>query len=195
MLGIEIGTILLKNDLNKQHSLKSPLVITIIGPESTGKSTLAEDLANHFGTLWVPEFARYYLENSNQPYQQQDLLKIAQGQLLLFNSLKLKEDKILFCDTDIHVIKVWSLFKYGSVDNEILKLIDSMQCDAYILTDIDLPWENDPLRENPDLYERKFLLDWYEQIIILTKKPYLKISGSKKERLNNSISYINTLIQ
>lgn len=165
--------------------------IAIIGPESTGKSTLSEDLAKRFGTFWVPEYAREYLENLGRPYEEADLLEIAKGQKFLEDKLTKEAKEYLFCDTTLVVIKVWSEHKYGRCDPWILDQLSKMQYDYFLLTDIDLPWEQDPLREHPHM--RKYFFDLYHRYVEENRFPYQLIKGNREERLELAISAMSRI--
>lgn len=167
--------------------------ILILGPESTGKSTLASDLAVHFDEPWVPEFARAYLEMLSRKYTFADLLKIGKGQMALEDEKYQQANKYLFCDTDLRVIQVWSEYKYKEVADWVTDELNSRNYDLILLTDIDLPWVPDPQREYPQHEMRKFFLDWYERIAQKSGFPWVKISGSKKERLEKSVDVINKM--
>lgn len=160
----------------------SPKVIriAIVGPECTGKTDLARFLANHYKTQWVPEFARAYIEGLDREYNQQDLIHIAKGQLALEDELAAKANRFLFCDTNLVVIKIWSEFKYGNLAPQILALMNARKYDLHLLTDVDLPWEDDPLREHPD--KRQELFDLYEAALKKSKTRFVKIRGDYAER-------------
>jgi len=165
--------------------------IILTGPESTGKTTLARQLAVHFQTVWIPEYARMYINDLKRPYQQEDLLAIAKGQLEMENYLLQYANDYVFCDTSFLVLKVWSEFKYGSCDPWILKQLEKRKYDCYILCDIDVPWEFDTQRENPK--ERKVILKKYEQELLFYQKKYFRIKGTKKERLSNVLTILENL--
>ena len=165
--------------------------IILTGPESTGKTTLARQLAEQFQTVWVPEYARIYIDQLNRPYESTDLLDIAKGQLEMENYLLQYANRFIFCDTNMIVMKVWSEFKYGKCDPWILEQLETRNYDAYILCDVDVPWEFDEQREHPN--HRNELLKQYEQELIFYKKKYIKIEGSKEERLSNVLSYLENL--
>lgn len=160
--------------------------IAITGPECTGKSRLAEELARHFNTEWVPEYARSYIGSLKRPYIETDILHIAKNQLLEEDRYCKKANGFLFCDTDLIVCKVWSEYVYGRCDQWILNNIREHKYDLYLLTDIDLPWEDDPLREHPD--KRKLLFDLYLHELKFNEFPYYVISGTGRERTNNAIT-------
>ena len=157
--------------------------IVIIGPESTGKSTLSADLAALFHTQWVPEFAREYLINQNGFYEEDDLLAIAKGQLALEDKTCATASDLLFCDTDLYVLKVWSEHKYGRCDGWILEQIAQRKYDLYLLTYIDVIWEDDPLREHPDLAMRAHFYNTYRDIVINSGVPWIAIRANREERL------------
>lgn len=163
--------------------------IAITGPESTGKSSLAAALAEHYSNTFVPEYSRKYLEDLGRPYQYEDIAIIAKGQrqqeLLIAN----QEDRFLFCDTEPIVTKIWSEHKYGKCDPWILNEIETNPHDFYLLCDIDLPWMPDPLRENPEL--REYLFDLYNSELIKRGLPYGIVKGSEEERLHNAIRLLS----
>ena len=142
--------------------------IVIIGPESTGKSTLCEQLAQHYHTTWCPEFAREYLLTNGTAYSYDDLLTIAKGQLALEDEyatmvtaldsrLTAHGSRLLFIDTDMYVMKVWCEFAFGNCHRFVLDEIVTRQYYLYLLCNIDLPWIKDELREYPDLQTRRHL--------------------------------------
>jgi NadR type nicotinamide-nucleotide adenylyltransferase len=163
-----------------QHSRNSIKRIAIVGPECTGKTSLAKQLAQDFHTAWVPEYAREFLKQLGRPYIQSDLLSIAEGQLALEDEMATTAHQYLFCDTNLYVIKVWSEYKYGTCDPQILNAIDTRHYDYYLLTNVDLPWESDPQREHPN--ERKELFDIYLQELKKQPTPFSIIEGSGDKR-------------
>lgn len=171
--------------------MQKPERILILGPESTGKSTLAADLATHFGEPWVPEFAREYLEKLNRAYEFKDLSVIAKGQIELEDELAQKAKKFLFVDTDLRVIKVWSKHKFDTVSCWILEEIERRTYSKILITDVDLPWEADPLREHPDLGMRQYFLDKYLDLASKSGFPFQLISGERANRLDRSVKFIS----
>lgn len=168
--------------------LKSLKRIAIIGPESTGKSKLAKQLASHFDTVWVPEYARLYIENLSRAYEKADLLDIAKGQLKSEDELAPIAHDFLFCDTSLIVIKIWSEFKYGHTDPWIEASLNTRKYAHYLLTDIDLPWENDPQREHPN--HRQELFGLYKKYLIDRELPFSIIQGKGDDRLHSGIREI-----
>ncbi len=165
--------------------------IAILGPESTGKSTLSRQLAQHFHTQWVPEFARQYLLDIGRPYQESDLLVIAKEQKKLEERLLKQATDFLFCDTTLAVVKVWSEHSYGRCHPWILEQVQCMQYDYFLLTDIDMPWEEDPLREHPHM--RQYFFDIYQNYLQKEGLPYTLVSGNEDERLQFAISKLAAL--
>lgn len=162
--------------------------IAIVGPESTGKSTLTQALATHYNTVWVPEYARRYLNQLHVPYNQKDLTKIAYGQLALEEEYLNSANRFLFCDTNLIVIKVWSEFKFGNCDQEILVQMMNRKYDLHLLTYIDLPWKPDPLREHPD--KRKELFECYEAALREQNLQYSIIRGEEEQRIESAIQAV-----
>jgi len=165
--------------------------IGIIGPESTGKSTLSQQLAAHFDTHWVPEFARQYLIDINRPYEEGDLLTIAKGQKMKEEQLLRGANNFLFCDTTLIVVKVWSEHSYGRCDPWIAEQVDQMQYDYFFLTDIDRPWVEDPLREHPHM--RDYFFGIYKGYLEKGGFPYTLVSGNEEERLQLAIAKVTSL--
>ena len=174
----------------------------IIGPESTGKSTLCAQLADHYRTVWVKEYAREYLDTNGTKYTYEDLYKIAEGQLKneknLIDSLHVKgrreEHKAsVFIDTDLNVIKVWSEFVFNKCDNRILTSIANCRYDLYLLCNIDLPWIKDSMREYPDLQTRKKLFYYFKEALVNESIPWAIISGNYQERLRNAVAAVDNI--
>lgn len=165
--------------------------IVVIGPESTGKSTLSDALAKQLKTIWVREYAREYLESLNRDYKADDLLQIAKGQVALEEDLLKKANKYLVCDTDLQVIKVWSNAKYGICDRWILEQIAERKYDLYLLMYIDIEWQDDPLREHPSPEERSYFYNLYRDIVQNSGVPWADIRGTHEERLKKVMSAID----
>jgi NadR type nicotinamide-nucleotide adenylyltransferase len=167
--------------------------IAIIGPECTGKSELSKFLASHYKTEWVPEYARTYIDNlHHRPYNQDDLLKIAHGQLRLEDEFTRDAQKVLICDTNLYVIKIWSEFKYGNCAEEILKQIQTRRYDLYLLTYVDIPWQEDPQREHPA--RREELYQIYYREMKAQGVPFVEIKGERELRRAAAIQAIDSLL-
>lgn len=189
--------------------------IVILGPESTGKSTICQQLATHYRTQWCPEYAREYLFRNGTDYSFDDLLVIAKGQLALekeyekslvngssslentnktvrnsaaslFTNNQLQPTNYLFIDTDQYVMKVWCEFVFNQCHTWILNSIVERSCDLYLLCNVDLPWVKDELREYPNEQPRRHLYHMYKDLMIQQHVPWVDISGSYDERLQKA---------
>ncbi len=165
------------------------LRVAVTGPESTGKSWLASKLAVYYGCLWVPEFARTYLLNLSRKYTMEDVEYIAHRQDQLIRNTMAKDSPVMFADTELLVCKIWSEFVFGNCPESIAELTNRQTFDLYLLCDIDLPWEPDPLREHPD--KRKELFALYENELIKRGWSYAIINGTGSKRLENAIKHVN----
>ncbi len=174
--------------------MKSVHKIAVVGPECTGKSWLCAQLAHYYQTQWVPEAARAYLEHLKRPYQYDDLTVIARLQLKSESTYFISEQtkRFLFCDTNLLVIKIWSDFKYGKTDPWITETLHQQHYDLHILTNIDLPWEEDPLREHPN--RRNELFELYVKELNSLGVNYTIVSGVGECRLQNAIRAIENAI-
>jgi NadR type nicotinamide-nucleotide adenylyltransferase len=180
--------------------------IVVIGPESTGKSTLCERLADHYATGWAKEYAREYLLKHGTQYSFDDLLHIAQNQLRLEEeglaavTKKLQDagrnsDHLpFFIDTDMQVMKVWCEVVFYKTHNWILNRITERQYDLYLLCNVDIPWVKDELREYPDLESRVRLYHHYRDTMINQSTPWVDISGTYDERLQKAIQAVDAII-
>jgi nicotinamide riboside kinase len=159
--------------------------IAIVGPESTGKSTLTKLLAKHYNTLWVAEFARYYCAALTSPCTMQDEINMFHGQVALEESVLAMADKdFIFCDTTFLTVKIWSDEMLGGTPQIVLD-------DLYLLLDIDLPWEEDPLRDFPHMREH-FMNIWYKELHDLSAN-YVLIGGIEN-RFQNAVAAIDTYL-
>tara|TARA_R110000744_G_scaffold18786_3_gene50124 strand:+ start:649 stop:1212 length:564 start_codon:yes stop_codon:yes gene_type:complete len=173
------------------------LKVVLFGPESTGKTTLSEQLARHYNTVWVPEYARDYLQekwnNERKTCEPHDLLPIAEGQMRLENRLTKKATKILVCDTDLLETKVYSEAYYiGDCDPTLEKYALQNSYDLYLLTYIDIPWEEDDLRDKPN--EREEMFNYFKLTLEKYDKNFITLKGNKKQRLEKAINHIDQLL-
>lgn len=161
--------------------------IVVIGPESTGKSTLCEDLAKHFCVAFVPEYAREYLKQKGTNYELKDVENIAKGQLRLEDE---HTEKLQILDTNLYVHKVWLEEKYNTRIDWIEQEIFERKYDHYLLCNIDLPWQTDPLREHPSLIDRQRLFNRYYELLLQDGTPFSLISGNREERFNLALQLV-----
>lgn len=170
--------------------------IVIIGPESTGKSTLCKQLATHYKTDWCAEYAREYLLHHGTSYSYNDLLTIARGQYELDRetsaNAKEKGFPMVFIDTDQYVMKVWCEFVFGKCHSWIVRRAAEQRPALYLLCNTDLPWVKDELREYPDPATRQKLFFYYKDLLVNSGIPWALVSGTEQERLTAAITAINT---
>ncbi|MBM3413943.1 MAG: ATPase [Bacteroidetes bacterium] len=181
--------------------------IVIIGPESTGKSTLCQELAEHFETIWCPEYAREYLLTHGTDYCFEDLLSIAKGQIALEDQLAAKLEKRVapllehgydipyFIDTDMRVMKVWCEFVFNKCHPFIEEQLAKRNVDHYFLCQPDLPWVKDQLREYPDQATREKLFTLYRNWLEKQAVPWTLIHGKDVERIRLAISAVNQILE
>lgn len=162
--------------------------IAVVGPESTGKSTISAQLAAHYNTVWVPEYAREYCAALTAPCTWQDEINMFRGQIELEKRILPQANKILICDTTFITVKIWSDYMFGETPQEVVEELPKHPYDLYLLMDIDLPWQDDPLRDFPHMREH-FMEVWHNELQALDARYYL-ISGSDKERLRNTIERV-----
>lgn len=181
--------------------------IVVIGPESTGKSTLCRQLAEHFETVWCPEYAREYLLTNGKDYSYTDLLTIAKGQiageenwaeLLEKRAAPLLEqdyDIPYFIDTNMVVMKVWAEFVFNKCHPYIEEQLAKRKYDHYLLCQPDLEWEKDELREYPDLETRERLFFIYKNYLEQQSVPWTLIKGKNDDRIQSAIRSVNKILE
>jgi NadR type nicotinamide-nucleotide adenylyltransferase len=173
------------------------LKVVLFGPESTGKTTLAADLARTYQTVWVPEYARKYLqdkwEREGLSCEPEDLLPIAIGQMRLENTLGRQANRLLVCDTDLLETKVYSEVYYGGYCDPLLeKYALENQYDLYFLTGIDVPWEADDLRDKPR--EREEMFSHFREALVESNRSFVILRGNRQERLEKARFHIDKLL-
>ncbi len=194
--------------------------VVIIGPESTGKTTLCSRLAEYYKTSWVPEYAREYLLRHGTDYSYEDLLTVAKGQIKLeeqginevlnsnYQNARWKKDaeltnimhntstivhpaRLLFIDTDMYVMKVWCEYVFNNCHSWILNRIAERHYDGYILCNPDIDWVADALREYPDKTVREKLYYYYKDLMVNQAVPWVDITGDYNERFEKAINFID----
>ena len=171
--------------------------VVLFGPESTGKTTLAKHLSDHYQEPWVPEYAREYLqekwEREHKTCEPHDLIPIAMGQMSLENSMAEQADRLLICDTDLLETKVYSEAYYlGNCDPILEKYALENDYDLYFLTGIDVPWEKDDLRDKPN--EREQMFDYFRSTLEKYNRNFVTLRGDESSRLQAAIAHIDKLL-
>ncbi len=163
---------------------------------------LSEKLAAHYGTIWVKEYAREYLLTHGKNYSFENLHDIARGQIieeeagirtLQSQQAGSRNQKPLFIDTDMYVMKVWCEFVFDKCHHWILNRIAERSYDLYLLCNIDVPWVEDELREYPDLESRRKLYHYYKDLLVNQHVPWVEISGDYEERVQKAIAAVDAL--
>ena len=160
--------------------------IVLFGSESTGKTTLAQALAEHYHTVWVPEFARQYLDNERITVFFEDVMPIAYGQLELEYKIIPQANELLFCDTNILETKVYSEAYFSKIPPELEIEISKQHYDFYLLTNLDVPWTPDPIRDRPHL--RNQMHELFRRELINRNLPFEEITGTGEQRLQHAIA-------
>ena len=168
--------------------MNRPKKIAVVGPESCGKTSLAQQLTVLLEGIFVPEVARYYLEAKQEKYDLNDLILIHRKQLDLELEAESKGDRWIVCDTTPLVIEIWANEVFKTVPDEFINKVQEQSYGLYLLCSPDLPWEPDPLRENPK--DRNRLFQLYKNQLDQRNLPYSVISGKGSERLSMAFESI-----
>jgi NadR type nicotinamide-nucleotide adenylyltransferase len=167
--------------------------IAITGPESTGKTSLTIQLATLYDTVYVPEYARQYLNENGTKYTYEDVLKMAKGQIELERQMLRSAREVLFADTELTVYKIWLEFYHWEVPKWMTDHIKNNAFDLYLLMDIDLPWVADGQRANPN--DRELIFYRFQEELDRSEANYGIISGSGPLRIDNAISTIEEYLR
>lgn len=192
-----------------QHTPDSIVMVAVLGAESTGKTTLCKDLAAHLKGLWVPEYMRSYLQNKWDTQQAtctwDDLLPIAQGQIDLENKIvKQAAEKNLqvtdakdiinyvFCDTSLFELMIYAHWYYDDCPTQLTKAALRHHYDLTLLTEVDVPWVADDLRDSPN--DRLAIRAYFESRLSHFNKLFSPIGGTRSQRVAKVEKCLNDLI-
>jgi NadR type nicotinamide-nucleotide adenylyltransferase len=164
--------------------------VCLIGPHSTGKSTLARELAAHYRTEWVAEYARGYALCVRRELTADDVPRIAEGQIA--NEESLGGSRMLILDTDLLSTVIYARHYYGACREWIECKARERRADLYLLMDIDTPFVTDPARDSEDA--RAELLARFRCTLGEFEAPFIEISGSWKERKRKAIAAIDAVV-
>lgn len=166
--------------------------IVLSGAESTGKSTLTRQLAEHFGVPYISEIARNYIEQLDRPYTYKDLQNIAREQVAAEARVLAEKPPMVFIDLDLINTKYWFVDVYDCVPEWVEMEILHNKADFHLLCYHDLPWVADPARENPT--RRDYFYNLYKKEIERLEIPYEIVQGIGDERLTNAIKIVEGLL-
>ncbi len=166
--------------------------VAVVGPESSGKTTLARDLARHFETVFVPEASRAYYDVKGVVYEIADILPIARAQRAGEEALAPKANRLLVLDTDLLTITVWSHVLYGDCPKEAEEMAAAQRIDLTLLLEADLPWSFDPQRCHPDLAQREDFFDRLRRGLLNLGRRFTVISGAGPSRLAAAVEAVTS---
>lgn len=182
----------------RQTHIRGLRRVVLYGPESTGKTTLARRLAAHFDTLWVSEYARAYIREKIRRTRRncgpEDILAIAAGQQARENrSAARARHGVLICDTDLLTIRAYSDLFFGGTPESVKAALPFVRPDLYLLTDIDVPWQPDGIRDRPG--DRAEMLAYYEALLGRYGRRYVKVSGDPERRFTHAVLAVGELLR
>lgn len=183
----------MEKDLEQRKS--DNIKIVLIGPESTGKTTLARHLAEHFDTAWVREYLREFseekLKKNNKKVEKSDNYTLVKNQISLENEAIQKANNFLFCDTNFVQTMIYSELYFGEKDDFFDECLKNLKYDLYLLTEIDVEWEEDGIRDAP--FERENHYKYFKKRLTELNKPFIEISGNEEQRKQKAIQIMNDL--
>jgi HTH-type transcriptional regulator, transcriptional repressor of NAD biosynthesis genes len=174
-----------------EHAIPLKRVV-VYGPESTGKSTLCKLLAGHYTTLFVPEYARDYIDRKGNVFGYEDMEPIALGQLEQEDQMASLAKKVLFCDTDLITTVIYARYFFDRCPDQVLKLANERSYDLYLMMDIDLAWEADPQRYSPD--QREELRDLFRNELVLRGIHFVTVQGVGEARTQAAFEAVDALL-
>lgn len=181
----------------RAHFVRS---VCVVGAESTGTTTLAQDLAEHFETVWVPEYGREYCETLaakgvdlwNYRWNSAEFSLIARAQVELEQRMARKANRLLICDTDAFATGIWHERYMGRRSSEVEAIAAARSQCLYLLTDDDIPFVQDGMRDGETI--REWMTGRFEEGLVQRKVPWMKVSGTRTHRLNTAIQAIESLL-
>lgn len=163
--------------------------IAIVGAESSGKTTLCRDLAEHYAADWLPEYAREYFAHNDSPgYDIDDVVRIGAEQLLREQQ---HSAPLLFCDSNLLINRIWAEERFGFCPEWIAEHYRPQDYLLHLLPTPDIPWEPDPLRENP--HDRQRLFERYHLALTESGCRFVVVSGSRQERVQQAVDELHRL--
>ena len=168
--------------------------VCVFGPESTGKSTLARDLARHFRTVYAWEYARPLLDPAGGQCTPEDIPRIARGQVAAEDALAYQANRVLFCDTDVLTTTLWSEVLFGDTPQWVRDLAEQRRYDLYLVTDVDVPWVDDRQRFFSDETVRRQMFERFLSAVQSRGRPHRVIRGDWRQRFAAACEAVRALI-
>lgn len=166
--------------------------VTVTGAESTGKTWLAQRLARHFQTVWVPEFAREYLVQKAAPLDASDVEPIARGQMNSEDAVVRRAHTLAILDTDLVSTVVYAKHYYGTCPAWVEHSARKRLADLYLLCDIDVPWVADPARDRPGA--RHEIHAAFAQHLERYGARYVLVRGAWEQREAGAVGAVDALL-
>jgi len=170
--------------------MNQPLRVAIMGAESSGKSTLAAALATHYGTVWVPEYLREFVDTHGRVPEETDQFPIARTQMEREDAAAAVATRFLFCDTTPMMTALYSRWYWGRVDAQLAQLERRHDYAFTLVTAPDSPWEADGLQRDSEVVRQTI----HEQVLQMLDErgiPYLMVTGSLPQRMLQAARYLN----
>ena len=169
--------------------------VCVFGPESTGKSTLARDLARQFDTVYAFEYARPLLDPQGGQCRPDDIPRIVRGQVATEEALAYHANRVLFCDTDVLTTCVWSDVLFGHTPEWVRDLARRRDYHLYLVTDVDVPWVSDGQRFFSEQAQRRAMFDRFVRELTALGRPYQVIRGTWEQRLRDACDAVRALLE
>lgn len=169
------------------------LKICLFGPESTGKTTLARRLADHFETVWVPEFARDFLLKNGNVFTPAEVRPLADGQLFIQKAAILQAKRVVFLDTDLVTNALYSQYCFGEIPVWLDEMARDNRPDFHFLLDTDLPWKADELRTHGE--DRSAQMALWRWGLDHFDCRFELISGDHEMRFSKAVAWVNSLLK
>ncbi|HEY2860475.1 MAG TPA: AAA family ATPase [Terracidiphilus sp.] len=174
--------------------------VCVVGAESTGTTTLARDLAEHYDTVWVPEYGREYCEKLaaggvdlwSYGWNSAEFTLIARTQVELERNMAREANRLMICDTDAFATGIWHQRYVGSRSTEVDAIAASDPPCLYLLTDCDIPFVQDGLRDGENI--RAWMTRRFEEELKQREVPWVKVSGTGAQRLETAIQAIESVL-